>query len=396
MPSVRVERLPVSALGLGLLGFDHLQIVYQSGPADDGAQDRWFVMEGVRVAEGPDVRLAVEGWHGGTTLSEANGGLTGEELARRIGTQDERGGREIATGHEAVRLWATLVSLATDFEAQHFPYIAYALPGSVLPTLNSSSLVASLLHHAGIDIGAALPDNLRLSPGTTTLLGTSHGDTIALGQGFTTLVAGDGPDDLSGSNDNRINKLYGGRGDDVLHWSQGLNVLHGGQPGLAAAEDGHDAVDYSGAGTVLIEALPSHGRAEEPEFVVSFPGGRDHLISIEELRWDASRDRIVTGEGVGLLEQPLKIEIRPGQNDAEVSPRRARLDVLLDTGPLIDVRLPDAAHRPDGGGTELDHCLPPSAGPPDGLDHLPAADSGLADFDASAPASLGVDVLRGL
>jgi hypothetical protein len=132
MPSIQVERLPVQSLGLGVLGFDHLQIVFRSGfHGQAGAQDTWFVMEGLREPDASGPRLAVEGC---TTLSEANGGLIGEDLAERIGIADERGGREIATGNEAIALWGKLASYAADIEIQRFPYIAMTLPSSPLPT----------------------------------------------------------------------------------------------------------------------------------------------------------------------------------------------------------------------------------------------------------------------
>lgn len=197
MPSVRVERLPVQTLGLGRFGFDHLQIVFRSDfgftPA---AQDDWFVIEGIREAGKDGVRLAVEGWHGGTTLSEANGGRTGAALTARIGTPESRDPREIAEGSDAIELWATLVSYAGDIHAQRFPYIPMTLPGSPLPIINSSSLVSSLLHHAGMDVEAAMPPGLRFSPGRKTLLGTSGNGTLAAGRSFTTVLAGAGDDRL--------------------------------------------------------------------------------------------------------------------------------------------------------------------------------------------------------
>jgi hypothetical protein len=157
MPAVRVERVPVQTFGLGVLGFDHLQIIFQSDfQAVGGRQDDWFVIEGLREPRGAQILLGVEGWHGGTTLSEANGGLAGEALAAKIGTSFSRGARTIAEGPDAIELWATLVSYASDLDAQDFPYIAMALPGSPMPTINSSSLVASLLHHAGIGVETAL------------------------------------------------------------------------------------------------------------------------------------------------------------------------------------------------------------------------------------------------
>ena len=310
MPSVRVERVPVETLSLGRLGFDHLQLVFR---ADAGPrqvrQDDWFVIEGIREAEGRDVRLAVEGWHGGTTLSEANGGLTGEALVARIGTPESRSPREIADGSGAVELWATLVSYAADIEAQKFPYIALALPGSPLPTVNSSSLVASLLHHAGLAVDPALPSGLRFSPGKRTLLGTSADETLATGDSFNALLAGAGDDRLFGRDElGAVDKLFGGRGDDVIHWSKGFDIVHGGEPGLAYWDDGLDTIDYSGAGKVRLEAPRPGPPHVTPDFIATYSGGEDHLFSIEHIVWDERSDKLSIGPGVGLTSPPVRID----------------------------------------------------------------------------------------
>lgn len=311
MPSVHVERLPVQLMGLGLLGFDHLQIVFRHGLVDAGQQEDWFVIEGLREPYEGGIRLAVEGWAGGTTLSEANGGLVGDDLARRIGTGDSRGAQEVAEGGEAVALWARLVAHAADIEAQGFPYIAMALPSSPLPTINSSSLVASLLHHAGVDVAGALPSGLRLSPGTATLLGTSSDDTLRAAQGFTTLLGGGGDDVLIGSDTaGAVDKLYGGPGNDTFRWSRGVNILHGGQPGLSYADDGIDTVDYSGAGAIRIEARPPGVPHLDADFVVHHANGRDYLFSIEEIVWDGAGDDVTLGTGVGLIPRPSEEPLR--------------------------------------------------------------------------------------
>ena len=93
----------------------------------------------------------------------------------------------------------------------------------------------------------------RFSPGTTTPIGTSGDDEMKIEQSFTTLVAGKGDDVLEGTDDTSlIDKFYGGTGDDVIHWSTGFNIIHGGQPSLDYAADGTDTADYTGVGEVLI------------------------------------------------------------------------------------------------------------------------------------------------
>jgi hypothetical protein len=144
-----------------------------------------------------------------------------------------------------------------------------------------------------------------LSPGTTTLIGSSGDDHLSIVNSFTTIVSGEGRDVLEGGEEaGHIDKLYGGKDDDRFAWSKGFNILHGGQPGLAYEKDGVDLVSYAGAGTVRIEvnrdALPHY----RPDFIVTTAAGLDHLYSIEQIAWDPSSDHIVLGNGVGLVERP--------------------------------------------------------------------------------------------
>ena len=350
MPSVRIERVPVRALGLGVLGFDHLQLVYVPA-AERAPEDGWFVLEGLREASATGVRLGVEGLHGATTLAEANGGVTGAALTEKIGTAEARGSREIASGSEASSLWATFVANASDIEAQGFPYIAYALPGSPLPTINSSSLVSTLLHRADLDIAQSKPDRMRLSPGTETLLGTAGDDVLSPVQGFTTLVAGEGSDWLTGSFDaRRIDKLYGGKGDDHFQWSKSTNIIHGGQPELAYADDGRDTVHYTGIGQVTITANPAPVPHLAPDFIATFDGGEDQLFSIEEIIWDGDSDRVEIGKGAGLIEMP--ITLTPGSESSGargdvLDLSRAQHGLLIDAGPDGEACVAPVASGPD-------------------------------------------------
>ncbi len=181
MPKIRIERYPVQTFKLGVLGFDHLQLVYQPDATPVGeAQDSWLLIEGLREWTADGVRLSVEGWEGRTTLAEANGGVFGYELTERIETPLSRGSRVVPVDGDAPNAWATMASFAGDIEAQGFPYIAFALPGSPIPTINSSSLISSLLYYIGVDIASVMPYGARLSPGTTTLIGSSGDDHLAI------------------------------------------------------------------------------------------------------------------------------------------------------------------------------------------------------------------------
>jgi hypothetical protein len=309
MPRIRIERYPVQTFKLGALGFDHLQLVYQpdDAPSTD-VQDNWLLIEGLREWTAQGIRLSVEGWEGRTTLATANGGVFGDELAAKIETPAARGSRAVPVDGDAHSAWATMASFAGDIEAQGFPYIAVALPGSPIPTINSSSLVASLLYYIGVDIASVMPFGARLSPGTTTLIGSSGDDQLAIVRNFTTIVGGEGRDVLHGGEDaGAIDKLYGGKDDDRFVWSKGFNIMHGGQPELAYEKDGIDLVSYAGAGTIRIDANPDALPHYRPDFIVTTPEGLDHLYSIERIAWDASSDHIVLGKGVGLVERPVTL-----------------------------------------------------------------------------------------
>jgi Ca2+-binding RTX toxin-like protein len=162
------------------------------------------------------------------------------------------------------------------------------------------------------------PSGTRFSPGTTTLIGTSSDDEMTIEQSFTTLVAGPGDDVLHGTNDtSRIDKVYGGVGDDVVHWSKGFNIIHGGQPTLDYSADGTDTVDYTGVGEVVI-TLNKHAVPHRlPTFFAVSEQSRDWLFSIERLEWDPQSDHIRLGKGVELLEENLTLKLGMESSDGK-------------------------------------------------------------------------------
>ena len=73
---------------------------------------------------------------------------------------------------------------------------------------------------------------LTFTTGTRTLFGTTGDDTLTVEYAFNTILAGSGKDTLEGSEEpGRLEKLYGGRDDDLFLWTNGDHVYHGGQPG---------------------------------------------------------------------------------------------------------------------------------------------------------------------
>ena len=137
-------------------------------------QDDWFVIEGIRDAGGEGFVLGAQGDDGATTLAAANS-ATGANLVDKIGTPTARGSTVIPY-FDAFSSWQALAAFASDIGAQHLPYISFSLPGSATPTINSSSLIASVRHYSGIDIDSYRPMGLRMSPGMTMLLGTRGDD----------------------------------------------------------------------------------------------------------------------------------------------------------------------------------------------------------------------------
>ncbi len=305
MALLRIERTPVAFANLGLLGFDHLQLVLQQAGYDPrGAQDGWYVLEGVLDPRGV---LGVEGSDGVTTLTEANGGLTGDALIGTLGTPATRGSRVLLSDASALTAWTVMSAMAREIAAQKFPYIGFALPGSPTPIVTSSSVIASLMYAAGLDIAQSWPSGIGFSPGWTTLLGTRAGETLSIQQSFTTILAGAGNDTLEGSSDGRTDKLYGGLGNDAFLWSSGTDYIHGGQPGLAYKADGVDTMNYAGAGIVTITGNPDYVPHKTATFTAEFSGGKDYLFSIERLEWNSATDTVIFKNGASILRDGLKL-----------------------------------------------------------------------------------------
>ena len=320
MTSVRIERVPVQFLGLGIFGFDHLHLVYERPGIEGDLQENWFVLEGVRDTGVSGSTVGVLGTDGITTLSDANGGLTGAELTSAIGTPAVRGSREVVGSADALSAWNTMATFAADLDAQRLPYSGFSAGLIAVPVVTSSSVMSTLLYHIGIDIAGVLPAGMGFSPGWRTLLGTSGSDTLSITGSFDTILGGAGNDTLAGSNTiAAIDRLHGGSGDDRFTWSEGGNVYHGGQIGLDYSKDGIDTVDYSGAGTVRIEFNADFIPHKTATFYAYHDTGTDRLLSIEAIEWDTASDTIEIGQGVNLIDDSIKLklggEAAAGQGD---------------------------------------------------------------------------------
>ncbi|MGQ0455747.1 MAG: Ig-like domain-containing protein [Hyphomicrobium sp.] len=316
MGTIRVEFVPVKQFGLGLLFFDHLQVIYQDETDPIDSQDYWYVLEGVIDGGTFAGTLGALGEDGRTSLSEANN-ASREELIDKIGTPEKRGSRIVSTGPDALLKWDQIASYGGAIQEQRYPYIAYTQPFSASPTINSTSFIASALWSVGIDLSLLMPFGVRLSPGGSTLLGTGADDTLRTTVNFTTLVGGEGEDTFYGRPTSFYpEKFFGGAGNDTFIWSYGENVIDGGLPGLSTASDGVDTVDYSGVGTVHFRVLQHSVADKVATYRATFDGGSDRLFSIEQLAWDRQNDVLTASEGVLLLEKPVILDFK-GQSGGQ-------------------------------------------------------------------------------
>jgi hypothetical protein len=153
VPSIRIEAVPVQQFFLGLFSFDHLHLVYADDATGPFAQDRWFVIEGLQDGSIFGGTLSVIGVDGTLPLSAVNGAI-GQALVDAIGTPEDRGSRAIVDGPNAFAVWSAIAGYADDIDSQQFPYVAAAWPFSVTPTVNSTSVIASLLWWAGYEISS--------------------------------------------------------------------------------------------------------------------------------------------------------------------------------------------------------------------------------------------------
>jgi Ca2+-binding RTX toxin-like protein len=195
-----------------------------------------------------------------------------------------------------------MASIARNFDAEGYPYHAFNVDLSPLPTANSSSVVASLLYYIGVDIAENMPSAfLSFTVGTRTLLGSSSADQLKLQWSFDTILSGDGNDKLEGTDrPNTAEKFYGGGGDDEFIWSQGSHVYHGGQPGLGHANDGFDTVDYTGIGFVRIEAPENPVPHLRADYLAYHASGIDRFFSVEAIKCNDRSDTVALGDGVDL------------------------------------------------------------------------------------------------
>ena len=352
MSLVRIASIPIRLWGLGILGFDHLVLTFEPGHSVN--QWHWYGIEAGRVvfAGMTEPVLQVVGTHGRTTLAALNilqDGTTDRiptpsELVSIIGTPAQRNSR-IVPFTDPQAAWRTMARFAKKIDAENFPYTGYALPFTANATLNSTSLVASLLHYAGANIDKNLPRSSRFAPGRRTLLGTEDDNEMRIQNGFNALFGGAGKDKFFGTGDlTQTQKFFGGKGDDVFNWSKGHNVYHGGQKGLLYELDGVDTVVYDGVGPIYIRR-PSNPHVPHfnARFAVDHSFGEDWLLSVERLEWRNKNDFIRTGPDVDIIKEGLDLDMGEEQPHGPGADRGDVIDFSeIQSGLLMNATNADA------------------------------------------------------
>ncbi len=214
MSRIRIEWIPIKKWSLGSFGFDHLQLVFQEDCYRKSRfQSQWWVLEGTRdrIADVPYPILGVNGADGRTTLAEANptsktGHVkrpTADQLQESIGTPESRGSRALPFT-DNYKAWNTMCAYAAQLDGQMLPYVCASLSPSGPPTINSASVIASLLHYGGIEnVGPYLPKGLRFSPGTKTFLGLPDQNDFKIPDSFNAVVARNSTNTIKGKRKRR-------------------------------------------------------------------------------------------------------------------------------------------------------------------------------------------------
>ncbi|MEO1206806.1 MAG: cadherin-like domain-containing protein [Pseudomonadota bacterium] len=328
MALVRIEWIPVQVANLGLFGLDHLQLVYQ--PDDligQTGQEDWFVLEGTRdlAAGAIQATLGVEGSDGQTRLSEANViedpnhpiGIrypTAEELVDLIGTPQSRGSTPISFG-DPFTAWQTMAVYGAEINDQKLNYIGSGIPLTGVSTVNSTSVIASVLNSVGLDLTNHFPSGLRFSPGYKTLIGTTNDDELTIVRQFENLVGGVGEDTFFGTNGGGNERFYGGVDDDRFNHSSGFDLYHGGESYKPYAEDGLDTLVLDGVGVTFIRKNPDHIEHLVAQYLLLADGQDNWVFSVERYEWLNSTDKIYLGPGLELLDDGLILDLKGQQNE---------------------------------------------------------------------------------
>ena len=310
MPQLRIERVPITGLAVG--GFDHMHLVLEPDQVVNSTypQDEWLAIEGTFSGPATARVLRTLGGSGLATLPDLNGGLTGFELQQAIGTPGARGSRVLPVFGDPEVQWLYMAALARDIDSQNLPYNSQLIGSRISFNINSSSVIATLLHSIGLEIAQNLPFGVGRTNGWQTLIGTSGDDVLRIDSTFVNIIGGPGNDTFFGGNQvEQFERFHGGLGDDEFTWSKGSNTYHGGQLGLDYASDGLDTVSYANVDTVRLEINPARLPHLAADIFAFHASGQDNFLSIEAIKWATNSDTISLGEGLSLLNKSINLDL---------------------------------------------------------------------------------------
>ncbi|MBB3019556.1 Ca2+-binding RTX toxin-like protein [Microvirga lupini] len=271
MPTViAIEAKPVEFEGIDT-GFLHLYLV--KTVTDE--QGRVISEKVIRGTAGSNGDLE--------TLADAN--LATSPDRRGSDTPEERHREVLDLGtRNANDVWKIMVQHANNIEAADLDYsidIIREAPGG---DLNSNSVVASVLHSAGLDLTKSFPDGVSRSDAPLYgQLQYMYVDDILYGTGNNDrIMGGIGNDRLYGRNGN--DRLSGEDGNDRINAGNGNDTLFGGDKSdYVGGATGHDAL-YGGTGHDLLFGSSGKDR-------LSGGSGNDRLYGGSE------QDNLIGGSG---------------------------------------------------------------------------------------------------
>lgn len=191
------------------------------------------------------IRGSLEGFNDLTTI--AGGNLASSPDRRGSDTLEERHHTVLDLGtRNANDVWKVMVQHAANIDNANLRY-SFDIRGQFSgDDLNSNSVIASVLHTAGLNWRTSLPDDVSRSDAplygqlqfmdvNDRLSGTTHRDIIRGGVGNDLIKSGQGNDSISGEDGNdRLwgsvgnDSLSGGANDDLLYGGWGNDILRGG------------------------------------------------------------------------------------------------------------------------------------------------------------------------
>ncbi|MBJ6126307.1 calcium-binding protein [Microvirga splendida] len=262
MPTViAIEAKPVEFEGIDS-GFLHLYLV------------KTVTDEQGRVVSEKVIRGNEPGSAGGLeTLADVN--LSTSPDRRGSDTREERHREVLDLGiRDANDVWKIMVQHANNIENADLNYSVDIFEKISGGDVNSNSVVASVLHAAGLSWTASLPDDISRSDVplygqlpymrvNDTLTGTVNSDRILSGVGNDTINGRLGNDTLSGESGN--DRIYGSSGNDNLHGGAGDDRLYGGWgTDLFRGGGGQDAfVFYSAPKDTNIDTIRDFSVADD-------------------------------------------------------------------------------------------------------------------------------------